>query len=399
MNKPSTLISQRFTPQTLTSESPDHEHPHPTDPDAMISEAQRNARFKILKKMRQNKKCCDCNAKFPQWASASFGILICMNCSGKHRFLGPNVSFVRSIAMDNWKEREMRAMEIGGNKRFKAYLEEEMVEGELDYKSEVLQRYKRDLAKEVDAAFGSLVSSKEQKGEEKKTVEIKEKKEPIEEKKERKVSLTINKEDVVEEKKSVKPLEEQSTKVVMAESKQKSGNSESTGGKKNKKRNKNKKFAGKRIKKVDLNKLVTDDLEVETKTSIKKQKLFTDVKEDQIKETKEESSTNIIKKSSNNFLPSQKLETKLKTSKIKKYSGFGSDNMGEEATRSEQMNISQGSSMGFGAFGGYGSDDLAPKKVPSTEAGNGRQQGSGLFLFLEFISIEFWHYIPFVGIK
>lgn len=35
-----------------------------------------------------NKKCFECAAPNPAWASVNNGIMICLNCSGLHRSLG-----------------------------------------------------------------------------------------------------------------------------------------------------------------------------------------------------------------------------------------------------------------------------------------------------------------------
>eukprot|EP00927_Polykrikos_kofoidii_P018234 TRINITY_DN18410_c0_g1_i1.p1 TRINITY_DN18410_c0_g1~~TRINITY_DN18410_c0_g1_i1.p1 ORF type:complete len:440 (+),score=71.93 TRINITY_DN18410_c0_g1_i1:112-1431(+) len=63
-----------------------------------------------------NKLCMDCNNLNPQWASVTYGALMCLECAGHHRALGVHLSFIRSVAMDAWKEREIAAMErSGGN--------------------------------------------------------------------------------------------------------------------------------------------------------------------------------------------------------------------------------------------------------------------------------------------
>lgn len=75
-----------------------------------------------LRSIAGNNICCDCEDKNPQWASVSFGVFMCLECSGRHRALGVHISFVRSVSMDSWTEKQINMMRQGGNKQFNDFL-------------------------------------------------------------------------------------------------------------------------------------------------------------------------------------------------------------------------------------------------------------------------------------
>jgi len=62
-----------------------------------------------------NGRCVDCHASHPRWASLTYGVLLCLNCAGVHRGLGVEMSYVRSICLDEWTDPDFKRMMASGN--------------------------------------------------------------------------------------------------------------------------------------------------------------------------------------------------------------------------------------------------------------------------------------------
>jgi SAM-dependent methyltransferase len=78
---------------------------------------------RIIKSLPGNVVCADCGAANPEWASASFATLLCLDCAGVHRSLGTHISFVRSVTMDSWTEKQLAIMKLGGNQACRVFFE------------------------------------------------------------------------------------------------------------------------------------------------------------------------------------------------------------------------------------------------------------------------------------
>lgn len=61
----------------------------------------RESKEKMIEKIFKNNCCADCSNNEACWVSINLCVLLCLECSGIHRKLGPNISKVRSLKLDN----------------------------------------------------------------------------------------------------------------------------------------------------------------------------------------------------------------------------------------------------------------------------------------------------------
>lgn len=135
------------------------------DEKGFVPDEVRNAFFRKLRMKSENRSCFECTARNPTWISLSYGVYLCLECSGEHRRKGVHISFVRSVELDRFTPEQMIQMACGGNGKAWEYFKQSGMGKTsdagraIDYNSKIAQRYKLQIEKDTATSCENLAVS------------------------------------------------------------------------------------------------------------------------------------------------------------------------------------------------------------------------------------------------
>ena len=122
-----------------------------------------------LMNIEENKKCFDCQTENPTFVSVNNAIFLCEACYKIHKRLGENISKVKSLISDELTPEEIALLKIGGNNRYRNFLNEYGIEEEHNklykYHLKLADYYRSLLLAEINkennpAEYDNLIQNK-----------------------------------------------------------------------------------------------------------------------------------------------------------------------------------------------------------------------------------------------
>mmetsp|Transcript_10367 Transcript_10367/g.19908 ORF Transcript_10367/g.19908 Transcript_10367/m.19908 type:complete len:190 (-) Transcript_10367:81-650(-) len=118
----------------------------------------------LMRSLPGNFSCIDCGSPNPEWASVTYGCLICLQCSGRHRSYGVQTSTVRSVDMDHWTAHQVLAMLEGGNEQLRNFFERHNMGKSMAnkrYQTKAARFYAEHMGQHVTSLQGSPYQGRE----------------------------------------------------------------------------------------------------------------------------------------------------------------------------------------------------------------------------------------------